>query len=164
MKWLNPFRRRAGIDKRRIEEMIARVVRGMRYPVVPMDDGMWVAVAPPRNTYRTSLYVWADGGRIRCEATAPLFIERDLLGRELLLQLLESNTAMEPGVFRLSARGEERIVALADAIDARTTSERELRIRCERLIERYQRLIARLYAMEVIIPGPEPFTASPGRK
>lgn len=164
MGWLNLFRRSAGHDRRRNEDLIRRVLRGMRHPVVPMEDGMWVAVAPPRNTYRTSLYLWADGERIRCEATAPLFIERDLLGRELLLQLLESNTAMEPGVFRLSARGDERIVALADAVDARTTSERELRVRCERLIERYQRLIARLYAMEVIIPGPEPFTANPGRK
>jgi hypothetical protein len=147
--------------ERRAERLIRSALRGWNIPICEPEPGMWAVVALPKDTYRTKVFLWAQGELVRCVATSDICVDRGLLRRELLLQLLEANRPEEPGVFALVPQFEDRFVALAHVADPRSTTPVELRRTVERMMERFQGMVTRLYSMELIITGPEPFKAGP---
>lgn len=157
-KFLNRF---LETPSQRADRLIRETLRTSSLPVADLGDGMRAVVAPPRNTYRSRVYVWAYGGAIRCQAATDIAIERNWVGREVAIQLLEANLPGLPGVFSLVPDGDERIVVLGTEVDARETTAAELRKLIDDLLVRFERMVARLYAMDLIIAGPEPFSSAP---
>jgi len=147
--------------ERRGEQLIRAALRGWNMPQCEPTSGMWAVVAPPKDTYRTKVFLWADGDHVRCTATSDLCIDRGLLRRELLLQLLERNQPEDSGAFGLVSLMEDRLIVLDHWIDPRLTTPIHLRSTVERMLVRYQRMVTRLYSMELIMTGPEPFEPCP---
>lgn len=142
------------------EAVIRRVVRSLTLPAMEIEPGLWSVTAERRNTYRVTLYLWAQEEKIHCKAACGMSIERDLIPRELLLLLLEENHRFDDGAFRLSPHGDRHTVVFGRVVDTRAVSESELRLLGETLIERMQRMVCKLYSMDLIISGPEPREAS----
>lgn len=145
----------------RSDRLIRETLRTSSLPVVDLGDGMRAVVAPPRNTYRTKVYVWPRGRFVRCQAATDMVIERDLLGREMMLQILEANGPDQPGVFWLVPDNDDRVVCLGSEVDSRETTAAELQELIGDLLARFERMVTRLYAMGLIIEGPEPFGPAP---
>jgi hypothetical protein len=70
--------------------------------------------------------------------------------------VLEENHRCEDGSFRLVPREGNRLVVLGRTIDTRNFPECAMQHLGEVLIERMQRMVCKLYAMGLIISGPEP--------
>ena len=152
-RWFNrPSRQRAATKS---EAVIRRVVQSFRGPTMEVEPGLWSVTAERRNTYQVSLFLWAQDESICCMAGCEIAIERDLIPRELALMLLEENHRFEAGSFRLVPRDEKRLVVLGRTIDTRTFPEQDMHHLGEVLIEHMQRMVCKLYGMELIISGSE---------
>lgn len=138
------------------EQLIARVSKSLAFPSVETQPGLWSVIAAPLDTYRVSLFLWAQERLIHLMASSEARIERDLLPRELMLLLLEENHRSHDGAFRLACQNDDRLVAFGTTVDTRFFPENELKALAETLIERMQRMVHRLHAMGLIIDGPHP--------
>ena len=137
------------------ERLICRVLKSFALPTLETEPGLWSVVAERRDTYRVSLFLWAVDAKLHCMAGCEIAMERELVPRELMLQLLEENHRCEDSSFRLVTREDQRRVVLGRVIDTRWFPESELPHLGETLIERLQRMVTKLYGMGLIISGPE---------
>lgn len=153
MGWFNWWRNeRPQITSERI---IGRVLRQFRLPTNEIEPGLWSVTAERRDTYQVSLYLWAEDEQIHLAAACQILVERDLIPRELTLQLLEENHRLAIGSFRLAPQEQSRRVVLGRVVDSQSFPERELLPLGETLIERMQRMVCKLYGMGLIIAGDE---------
>jgi hypothetical protein len=141
-------------EQTKSEAIIRRVVRLFDLPVVESEPGLWSVVGTCRDTYRVCLFIWADERKLNFMATCQLSVERELLPRELLLTVLEENHRLEQGAFRLVPREDRRLLVLGQILDNDIFSEPKLFHLGQTLIERMQRMVCKLYGMELILDGP----------
>ena len=119
--------------------------------------GVWVVPGAVQATYRPLAVLWPEAGGVDCVVTANIVFDRDFLPRELLLQILEANRAELPGRFWLMPWKGQRMVTLADFIPTGTVTGPELARRIDQLLKRYGDVVQRLYALDLLLEGPEPF-------
>ena len=135
------------------ESFIRRSLPAIGLPFREIEPRLWVIQAPPLDTYSVTLSIWAEQNNIQLIAASELCVERDLLPRDLLLNLLES-PRFEYGFFRLVPVDQKQLVVLSGSLNAQRCSIESLRLIGEAMIEHMQMMICRLYAMDLIIAGP----------
>jgi len=139
------------------EQLLRSAVADLKNAAHIKEAGLWVVPGLTVATYRPLAVLWAEVGGVDCVVSANIVFDRDFLPRELLLQTLEANRTDEPGRFWLMPWKGERMVTLADFIATGTVTGPELARRIERLNARFGDLVQRLYALDLLLEGPEPF-------
>lgn len=137
------------------EAIIRRVMSRMPYPMMEIERGLVSVTADRRDTYQVSLFAMVDDEKISFMAASGISVERDLIPRELILLLLEENHRYVHGSFQLVTLDENRQVVLGRTVDPRYYPEAKMKRLGESLIENMQKMVRKLYAMGVIISGPE---------
>jgi len=143
--------------KRAAEQLLRSAVAKLPRAEHVGEAGVWVVPGATQATYRPLAVLWPEEGGVDCVITANIVFDRDFLPRELLLQLLEANRADLPGRFWLMPWKGQRMVTLADFIPTGTVTGPELARRIERLNKRFGEVVQQLYALDLVLEGPEPF-------
>jgi hypothetical protein len=140
----------------RTVQRIDRVLSRLGLAVIEADSEMRCVVLPPEHTYRVKLYAWPDAkARICLVSSIDYRVDRDLILRELALDLLEENHVLVDEAFVLIPRADQdRLIGCRRLMPAREVSDEELLNTCTVLIERMRRMVARLYAKGLIPSGP----------
>ena len=139
------------------EQLLQSAVADLKHAEHVKESGVWIVPGTAQATYRPFAVLWSHAGGVDCVVTAKIVFDRDFLPRELLLQTLEANRTDEPGRFWLMPWKGERMVTLADFVPTGTVTGPELARRIERLNARFGDLVQRLYALDLLLEGPEPF-------
>lgn len=140
---------------KRSERLAAKVAQSLGYPCESQGSRHWAVIPPPHCTYPLTLGVIAGDNRLDLVVTAELRIAREWITRELAITLLEVNQQFAVGSFRLMPTTKGHEVLLAQAMDLRFISQVSmLRAICESLLEQFQQTLRRLYATDLILPGP----------
>jgi len=145
--------------KARSEALLRAAMTHLPQATLYGDSGMVIVSGPPTATYRPSVYAWAEDDGVYCLATAQIVVDRDWLPHELLLQLLEENHPERPGRFWLMNWKGERMVTLAEVLPPGLLTADALARRIEALRTRFADIVQRLYALDLLITGPEPYSS-----
>lgn len=141
-------------------ERIEHVLSLLRLTVVTADEEMRFVALPLRHTYQVKLYAWPEKeSRVCLVASFDYRVDREFILRELALELLEENHALQDEAFTLIPRADhDRLIGCRRVISLENSSNAELILACTSLIERMQRMVARLYAKGLIPSGPSTIT------
>lgn len=135
---------------------LERVLGQLGHPVAAPDAELRAVTLPLAHTYRVTLYAWpvADA-RVCLVASFDYRVDRDFILRELALDLLEENNALTDEAFVLIPRADhDRLIGCRRFLSLNDCSYQELLTACKSLIERTQRMLARVYAKGLIPSGP----------
>jgi hypothetical protein len=136
-------------------QRLAHVLGRLGPPVLEGDDTLRFVVFPVQHTYRVKLYAWPEQDHAILLASIDYRVERDLVLRELALELLEENHALKDAAFVLIPRAEnERLIGCRRVLSLAQSSNSELLLAGTHLVEQMRRIVARLYAKGLLPSGP----------
>ena len=125
-------------------------------PIAEVDHEMRCVVMAPKQSYRVRLYAWVvAAGKLHLMASIDYREDRDLILRELAIDLLDENHGMEDEAFVLIPKQDnDRLIGCRRVLSLHGLDNRQLLAACRSVISHMDRMVARLYLKGLIPSGP----------